>query len=78
MTFFELQQFLKRHGTIIYTGDRLGDLDLMAEEWKELYQLGLLENELYMDGRLLLKKESELEKTKRNNVTKNPIDFPES
>ena len=34
---YDVQQLLKRFGSIIYVGDRLGDLQLMEEELKQLY-----------------------------------------
>ncbi|MDG5788738.1 YqgQ family protein [Evansella sp. AB-P1] len=57
MTYYELQQFLKKHGTIIYTGDRLGDIELMEEEINELYKMGIIDAVFYRDVRLLLMKE---------------------
>ncbi len=32
---YDIQQLLKKFGTIIYVGDRLGDLELMEMEIKE-------------------------------------------
>ncbi|UTR09418.1 YqgQ family protein [Evansella sp. LMS18] len=60
MTFFELQQLLKKYGTIIYTGNRSADLELMEEEIKELERLGLIEKDIYRDSLLLIKKEQRL------------------
>ena len=37
-TVYDVQQLLKKFGTIIYIGDRLADLELMEEELKQLYQ----------------------------------------
>ncbi|MGM8213499.1 YqgQ family protein [Virgibacillus sp. W0430] len=37
-TVFDVQQFLKRYGIFIYTGDRTGDLDLMEIELAALYR----------------------------------------
>ena len=41
-TIYDVQQFLKKYGTIIYVGDRVGDLQLMKFEIKELYQSQLI------------------------------------
>ncbi|WP_078597162.1 YqgQ family protein [Evansella clarkii] len=60
MTFFKLQQLLKKYGTIIYTGNRAADLELMEEEIKELERLGLIEKDVYLDSLLLIKKEQRL------------------
>ncbi|NMD71843.1 YqgQ family protein [Bacillus sp. DNRA2] len=46
-TIYDIQQFLKRFGTVIYVGDRLATLELMEEEIKELYFSKLIDkNEL--------------------------------
>ncbi|HEY2421367.1 MAG TPA: YqgQ family protein, partial [Neobacillus sp.] len=33
-TVYEIQQYLKQYGTIIYIGDRVADLELMEAELK--------------------------------------------
>lgn len=53
----EVYRLLKRFGTVIYTGDRLGDMYLMRDEIAELYQLGMLDREEYQKAMLALKKE---------------------
>ncbi|MBU9724208.1 YqgQ family protein [Bacillus alkalicola] len=65
MTFFELQQYLKNYGSFIYSGDRLGDIELMEEEVKELFRLGMVEELFYRDARLLLMKERQIELKRR-------------
>ncbi|UCZ54560.1 YqgQ family protein [Bacillus shivajii] len=57
MTFFDVQQLLKKYGTLIYTGDRSGDLQLMEDELKELYELGMIEKDEYQMARLVIIKE---------------------
>lgn len=44
-------------GTIIYTGNRLGDLELMIMEINELYEWKLISKEQFQQAILLLKKE---------------------
>ncbi|MBY0122392.1 YqgQ family protein [Bacillus sp. S/N-304-OC-R1] len=63
-TIFEIQQFLKKFGTIIYVGDRIADLELMEEEIKELYQAQLMETQDYQMAILLLRHEIQLLKRK--------------
>lgn len=36
-TVHDVRELLKRFGTLIYTGNRLGDLALMEDEVRELY-----------------------------------------
>ncbi|WP_377888503.1 YqgQ family protein [Alkalihalobacillus sp. R86527] len=63
-TVFEVQQLLKKFGMIVYTGSRLGDLELMEEELHELYEMKMIEQELYLEGRMILKAEMQKERDK--------------
>ncbi|GGM31572.1 hypothetical protein GCM10011351_17190 [Paraliobacillus quinghaiensis] len=59
-TIYDVQQLLKRFGTIIYIGDRLADLELMEVEVKELYQAQCLSTNEYQMALLLLRQEMSL------------------
>ena len=63
---YEIQQFLKQYGTIIYIGDRVADLELMETELKELYQSQLIEPREYQTAILILRHEIEFQKEKSN------------
>lgn len=67
LNYFDVQQLLKQFGTIIYTRDRLADIDLMEMELRELYSLKLIETVTYRDAMLALHKEREMETSKREN-----------
>lgn len=54
---YDIQQLLKKYGTFVYTGNRLGDLYMFEMELDELHRLGFIEQELYMKAKLILKKE---------------------
>ncbi len=56
-TILDVHNLLKRFGIWIYTGDRLGDLELMAEELQELFDLGLIEKETYLSGIMAINQE---------------------
>jgi uncharacterized protein YqgQ len=56
-TIYDIQQLLKKYGTIIYIGDRIADLELMEEEMKQLYQSNLIEPKDYQMAILLLRQE---------------------
>lgn len=56
-TIYDIQQLLKKFGTIIYIGDRLADLQLMEAEIKELYQAQCLSSADYQMTILLLRQE---------------------
>jgi uncharacterized protein YqgQ len=61
-TVYEIQQFLKQFGTIIYVGDRVADLELMEMELRELYQSNLVETKEYQTALLILRHEMQMEK----------------
>jgi uncharacterized protein YqgQ len=61
---FDIQQFLKKYGTIIYVGDRVADLELMESELKDLYQAQLIETKELQTALLILRHEIQLEKEK--------------
>ncbi|KAF0818393.1 MULTISPECIES: YqgQ family protein [unclassified Cytobacillus] len=63
-TIYDIQQFLKKYGTIIYIGDREADLELMAAELKELYDSQLIDVKDYQSGVLILR--TEIQKLKEN------------
>ncbi|GGK03304.1 hypothetical protein GCM10007063_26890 [Lentibacillus kapialis] len=57
-TVYDVQQLLKRFGTIIYVGNRIADLELMEAEIKELYQVQIIEAYEYRDALLILRGEA--------------------
>ncbi|MRH43127.1 DUF910 family protein [Aquibacillus halophilus] len=56
-TIYDVQQLLKKFGTIIYIGDRLADLEMMEDEIKELFQSQCIETKDYQMAILLLRQE---------------------
>ncbi len=56
-TIYDVQQFLKRFGTIIYVGDRLGDLELMKAELQELRHTEIIEKQEFDMAAFLLNQE---------------------
>jgi uncharacterized protein YqgQ len=63
-TFYDIQQLLKRYGMIVYTGSRLGDLELMEDELQELYDMKILVKEDYLVARMILRNEINKERDK--------------
>ncbi|KQL53542.1 hypothetical protein AN964_08555 [Heyndrickxia shackletonii] len=61
-TVYDVQQLLKRFGIIIYVGERVLDLELMATEIKELYKMGLIQKDEFQNALLILRMEIEKEK----------------
>jgi uncharacterized protein YqgQ len=68
-TIYDIQQFLKKFGTIIYVGERVADLELMETEIQELYNSQLIETKDYQMAIFLLRQEivREAEKKQKNN-----------
>ncbi|PLR87585.1 YqgQ family protein [Bacillus sp. V33-4] len=64
---YDVQQFLKKFGTIIYIGDRLADLEFMEAELKELKQSQLIDEKQFQSALLLLRNEIAREYDKRKN-----------
>ena len=54
-TIYDIQQYLKQFGTIIYVGDRIADLQLMESEIHELYHAQLMDVKDYQSAILLLR-----------------------
>lgn len=61
---YEIQQYLKKYGTIIYVGDRVADLELMESELIELYKAQLIEPLEFRTALLVLRQEIKVEKEK--------------
>ncbi|GGB29350.1 DUF910 family protein [Virgibacillus dakarensis] len=57
-TVYDVQQLLKRFGTIIYIGDRLAELELMEAEIKDLYHSQCIHADEYKLALLILRNES--------------------
>jgi len=64
VSIYDIQQLLKKFGTIIYTGDRIVDLQLMQDELRELNQSQLIDPQDYQTALFLLKQEIQKELNK--------------
>ncbi|MEW9033803.1 MAG: YqgQ family protein [Planifilum fimeticola] len=53
-TMEDVRLLLKRFGIWIYTGDRLGDLEMMEEELEEMHRLGLIDKDTYLSARRVI------------------------
>lgn len=65
-TVYDVRQLLRKFGTYIYTSDRLGDLELMEFEVKELYQSGFVNASEYTQSLLILRKEKRVTNLKKD------------
>lgn len=63
-TIYDIQQLLKRFGTVIYMGDRLATLELMEDEIKELYFSKLIDKNDLQIALQVLRHEIQLEREK--------------
>ena len=53
----DVYELLKKFGTFIYTGDRIGDLELIEDEIKELYKSRMIESSQYQSAILIIRYE---------------------
>ncbi|HJA47092.1 MAG TPA: YqgQ family protein [Candidatus Limosilactobacillus excrementigallinarum] len=56
-TLYDVQQLLKRFDVFVYVGKRLWDIELMALEIDNLYQAGVIDRDLFLQAKLVLKRE---------------------
>lgn len=56
-TLYDVQQLLKAFDVFVYVGKRLYDIELMAIELDNLYQSGVIEKDIYMKAKLVLRRE---------------------
>lgn len=65
-TIYDIQQYLKQFGTLIYTGGRLADLEMMEGELKELWRSKLVNEPDFQTALQILRYEIQLQKEKEN------------
>ena len=53
---FDVMQLLKSYGTVIYTGDRQADLEMMEDEIRELYRLQFITAKEFATALLIIRK----------------------
>lgn len=53
----DVYELLKQYGTFIYTGNRIGDLELMEDEIKELYKSKVLELTQFQSALMIIRHE---------------------
>lgn len=56
---YDIYQLLKQYGTYVYTGDRLGDLQLIEDEVKELYKANVMDIKDYQMALLIIRQEAQ-------------------
>ncbi len=54
-TFYDVQQFLKQFGIIVYMGKRLYDIELMKLELSRIYDAGLMDKLDYLEAEAVLR-----------------------
>ena len=60
-TLYDVQQFLKSFGIVIYMGKRLYDIELMKIELERIYDAGLMDKLEYLEADAVLRREHQLE-----------------
>lgn len=62
----DVRRLLRRFGIIVYTGNKIADLDLITFELDELFKSGMIELKVYQEAKLIVRKERNyLEKDNR-------------
>ena len=56
-TLYDVQQFLKNFGIIIYMGKRLYDIEMMKIELERIYDAGLMDKLDYLEAEAILRRE---------------------
>lgn len=56
-TMYDVRSLLKKYGIFVYTGSRQGDIDLMENEVRDLYNSKLIQITDFQVAMLLLRKE---------------------
>ncbi|MCD1277355.1 YqgQ family protein [Streptococcus sinensis] len=60
-TLYDVQQFLKNFGIIIYMGNRLYDIEMMKIELERIYDAGLMDKLDYLEAEAVLRREHQVE-----------------
>ena len=60
-TLYDVQQFLKNFGIIIYMGKRLYDIEMMKIELERIYDAGLMDKFDYLEAEAGLRREHQVE-----------------
>ena len=60
-TLYDVQQFLKQFGILVYMGKRLYDIELMKIELSRIYDAGLMDKLDYLEAEAVLRREHKLE-----------------
>ena len=54
----DVYKLLKQFGTYIYTGNRIGDLEIIEDEIKELYKSKMIEPSQFQSAILIIRHET--------------------
>lgn len=53
----DIRKWLMQFRTIVYTKDRQTDLEIMEDEMREAYKMGVLNQEMFQKAMLILRRE---------------------
>ena len=64
----DVQKLLKKFNIIVYVGKRKWDIELMGIELDNLYHAGVVSKKEYMNAKLILSHEHEIEEEKETST----------
>ncbi|EIZ3606057.1 YqgQ family protein [Listeria monocytogenes] len=67
-TVYDVAQLLRKHGIIVYLGKRQYDIEMMEYEITELFKHNILDRELFVRARSILKQELIKEQRKNSSL----------
>ena len=79
-TLYDVQQFLKSFGIVIYMGKRLYDIELMKIELERIYDAGLMDKLEYLEAEAVLRREHQIKLAyiEKNGEWNNDLDLDSS
>lgn len=70
-TLYDVQQLLKRFNVFVYVGKRIWDIELMAIEIDNLYQAHVIDKDLFLQAKLVLRREHRFEEKQQERKKRN-------
>ena len=70
-TLYDVQQLLKHFGIFVYVGKRMWDIELMALELDNLHRVQVIDNQTFLQAKMILGREHRYEEKRENDAKLN-------